>query len=173
MPKFGRTCRAGRESLPLEPFSNWQTGQLDVGMWVDIVSTSTRLVRSWPGARFLSFDCPSFPVLPTSGEGRVPQGGDEERCTASKRFALGAVQHLACCADAARLAQRTLKSLCRASRTISCRQERPFGLSVMTASGNRTSWPLCVPSPSVKPPRLSPSFVCNAVDNLLTCGVTI
>jgi hypothetical protein len=41
MPKFGCTCREGRESLLLNPFSNWQTGQFDVGMWVDIVSAST------------------------------------------------------------------------------------------------------------------------------------
>jgi hypothetical protein len=41
MPKFGWTTRAGRESSLPEPVSDWQPGQADGGMWVDIVSAPT------------------------------------------------------------------------------------------------------------------------------------
>ena len=43
MLKFGGTTRAGRESLLLEPLSNWQTGQSDVDMRVDVVLASTNI----------------------------------------------------------------------------------------------------------------------------------
>jgi hypothetical protein len=46
MLKFGWPIRAGRESLRLEPLSNWQTGQSNVGMRVDIVLASTRRVKT-------------------------------------------------------------------------------------------------------------------------------